>query len=227
MPSLSDKVVEIAAGALGASIGAGGVNYLNIGLQAPAFLLRATPDFTCFNLAVNHLTDGATTSAAAGGVGGVLQGLLPGKGTAPLTGSSGTGSDTGTTSNPPPTNTRILDGDAAFQWLRDNGFVDANNQATNRFSAWMNLLPSQSDGSNLQAFAGDIGADGNPSGNIAITIGDLPPPTPDNASLPERQQPPEETKATESADETTEEKSDDQAKPPKDDETEKTTPPVF
>jgi hypothetical protein len=227
LPRASDKILEIAAGALGAAIGAGGVNYLNIGLQAPAFLLRATPDFTCFNLAVTHLTDGATTSAAAGGAGGILQGLLPGKRTVPIAGSSGTGSDTGTQPNPPPKNTRILDGDAAFQWLRDNGFVDSNNKATNRFNAWMNLLPSQSDGSNLQAFAGDIGPDGNPSGNIAITIGDLPPPIPDSASPPEQQKPTEEFESTETTDEATEEKSDDQAKPPKDDAPEKTTLPIF
>jgi len=57
VPTGTKRFLELAAGSVGAAIGGGLANVLNIGLQAPAFMLRPTPDFSCFNAAINHLLD--------------------------------------------------------------------------------------------------------------------------------------------------------------------------
>lgn len=66
----SEQIMVAAAGGVGAAIGGGVANLLNLGLMAPAFMLRPTPDFTCYNAAWNNLLSGIWLTMGVGGVAG-------------------------------------------------------------------------------------------------------------------------------------------------------------
>ena len=86
----------------------------------------------------------------------------------------------------------ILDGDKANNWMKDHGYLDKNGHATQKFSDFMNSMPSES-GTELQGFAGDIDENGNPTGHFAIVRDGTPVPAEDPPAQPEEPPlPPEE-----------------------------------
>lgn len=66
----NEQIMVAAAGGVGAAAGGGLANLLNLGLMAPAFLLRPTPDFTCYDAAWTNLLKGIWLTMGAGGIAG-------------------------------------------------------------------------------------------------------------------------------------------------------------
>ncbi len=83
--------------------------------------------------------------------------------------------------SPPRSDVRILDGQDAINWLKDerNGFYDRDgNHPTQRFHDWMDQSPWAPDSSGLLGFAGDLDENNEPTGDFAIAVaGPLPPKT--------------------------------------------------
>lgn len=114
---------------------------------------------------------------------------------------AGSAPSAATTSTETPTGTRILDGAEAEAWLKKHNYLKPTGERDDRFTAFMNSLLSES-APGLQTFAGDLDAEGNPTGHYAIVVTDVPsepepppePPPPPTIVWPpnsEEQPPPE------------------------------------
>ncbi|WP_306736407.1 hypothetical protein [Marimonas arenosa] len=185
VPTTTERAVEVAASAIGAATGGGLANIVNIALEAPAFLLRPTPDFTCYNVAVGNLTKGAAVTAASAGIGGpIAQNLLnPG---APAM-SGGRASAPVKPAGPKPggapavSGTEIKGGPDARKWLEDNKFIDTNGRVTNKFRVWHSQTHGSTGIGGLDAFAGKLDDDGKLLEDPAIVVRTGKPAPPDIA----------------------------------------------
>lgn len=74
-----------------------------------------------------------------------------------------------------PVGTRILDGDAAVAWLKNNDYLTPDGRRGDKFISFMQSMPSEA-APGLQAFAGDLDSRGNPFGHFAIVVTDEAPP---------------------------------------------------
>lgn len=66
------NIIELAASALGGTLGGAAANAAAIGLEMPAFYLRPNPDYSCYSAAVGNLTNGIPPSGVAGALGGAI-----------------------------------------------------------------------------------------------------------------------------------------------------------
>lgn len=119
------RVMEAAAGVVGGLLGGGLAGAAAIPLEIPAFMLRANPDISCYNLAVGNLTRGITPTAIAGGAGGAVSSMTGGG-----AGGSGPGATSAPASAPPGppmvTDQKVVSGDEAIQRLIDEGLHDGD-----------------------------------------------------------------------------------------------------
>jgi hypothetical protein len=98
---------------------------------------------------------------------------LPNEGTnTPEPANAATDADTGGIASV--SNTRIIDGAAATNWLTNEGFLNPDGTVTPRFTAWYNQGSSDSpDPSGFDAIAGEFDiSDGRINGDIAIVVRD-------------------------------------------------------
>jgi hypothetical protein len=114
--------MEMAAGIVGGFIGGGLTNALAIPLEIPAFMLRANPDISCYNVAVGNLTRGIGTTAVAGGAGSGLVSLTSGS----STGRSGPAASSPASSGPTVTDQKVVSGEEALERLKDAGLHDGD-----------------------------------------------------------------------------------------------------
>jgi hypothetical protein len=118
----------------------------------------------------------AGAAAAAQSAAAIVQGAASRAAQAAATAHFGTTPATGTArpaATQTLTGTRILDGDKAVAWLKEHHYLKPNGERDDRFTGFMNSLPSESR-PGLQTFAGDIDPQGNPTGFYAIVVTDVP-----------------------------------------------------
>jgi hypothetical protein len=72
---------------------------------------------------------------------------------------------------------KIVSGDGAIKWLKDNGMMDKDGRLNNKFREWYQRLPGDTRPTDLEGVAGDIDVEGKqPQGkNITIVFRDRPP----------------------------------------------------
>ena len=88
---------------------------------------------------------------------------------------------------------KIVSGDGAIKWLKDNGMMDKDGRLNNKFREWNQRLPGDTRPTDLEGVAGDIDVEGKqPQGkNITIVFREKPPgpgkgqsPPPDKSPVP-------------------------------------------